>query len=158
TNSGYRLQNNRSGFVDLGIKRDLDEIAKGLWAKAIVSYNTDLIQNINRSKNFEVFQLQIDQNTNDTTYRQFGAKTEQVNNANVQLRGSQFYSEFSIGYQKEWNLHSIQALLLGNYDSYQTNNDLDLFYTGASSRISYSYDNRFLFEGTGAYQYNNRYA
>ena len=157
TGTGYRLNNNRVGFADLSLRRELDDLAKGLYAKGTVSYNTTLIQEIDRSKNFEVFQPLINVITQDTTYQQFGTRTEQVNTAGVSLRHQQFYTEFALGYDRDWGQHSVQALALYNYDGYQTNNDLDLYYQGGSGRVAYSFNNRYMVEVAGAYHYNNRY-
>jgi TonB-linked SusC/RagA family outer membrane protein len=155
--TGYLKNNQRDSFVDLGLKRNLDDLVPGLWTKVSISYNTMLEQIIDRSKLFEVFQFSQDPISGDTTYNRIRERTDQVNLSNVNSRQQQTYAEVALGYDRSWGKHGLNGLILGNRDNYQYGANLNEIYQNLSSRFSYSFDNRYLLEFAGAYSGNNRY-
>ena len=158
TGTGYLLNNQRDSFVDLGLKRSLDNLLPGLWTKATISYNTMLEQRINRSKLFEVFQFTQDPVTGDTTYNRIRERVEQQNTSAVNSRQQQTYAELALGYDRIWNdKHLFNALLLANRDNYQYGSNLNEIYQNLASRLSYSFNNRYLLELAAAYSGNNQF-
>lgn len=153
--TGYLKNNLQNGFVDIGLKRDLSSLLPGLWGKAMLSYNPSYEQQINRTKQFGTFQYPT---TGDTAnYQRFGLATEQTNTSSVIARSQQTYSEASLGYNHQKDRHRVDALLLLNYDSYQTANQLSETYKGIAARASYHYNNKYGVEMAAAYNGNNSF-
>nr|WP_294897988.1 SusC/RagA family TonB-linked outer membrane protein [uncultured Pedobacter sp.] len=157
TGSGYRQNNERNAFIDLGLKRNLDNLVSGLWAKASMSFNTFLSQYLNRQKQSEIYGYSKDPLTGDDIYNVLVEKTAQANGDAVGPRQQQTYAELSLGYDHNWKRHGISFLLLGSRDSYQYGAQLDEFYQNIASRLSYSFNDRYLVEFAGSYSGNNRY-
>src|SRR3546814_7928140 len=106
------------GFVDLGVKKDLSALLEGWWVQGAISYNLALTQEIDRSKDFETFEMLLDPGTGDTTYNRFGTKSDQRNNSSILARSHQLYAAGSTGFSRNWGEHSLDALLMYNIDSY----------------------------------------
>src|SRR3546814_15942193 len=71
----------------------MDDLLPGWWVRGTVSYILTLNQSINRTKNFETFQMLTDPATGDRSYRRFGTKSEQNNSSTVSARRHQVYAE-----------------------------------------------------------------
>jgi TonB-linked SusC/RagA family outer membrane protein len=152
--SGYRQRYFRDVLVNVYLKQSLDDFVKGLWMKAKVAYNSTLAEDINRSKSFAVYQQ------SGSSYSQFGTNGTQANGNSIAYQGRMDYEEFSIGYDKSFNKNNLNILLLGNRDNTTDPNDAQaLPYTvvGASGRIAYNYDQKYLVEGTFGFNGSNRY-
>ncbi|WP_345947967.1 SusC/RagA family TonB-linked outer membrane protein [Mucilaginibacter sp. PAMB04274] len=152
--SGYRQRYFRDILVNLYLKQNLDDLVKGLWIKGKVAYNSTLAEDINRSKSFAVFQ----QGT--ASLAQFGTNGAQSNSNSIAYQGRQDYEEFSIGYDKNFDKHGLNILLLANRDNTTTPSDAQaLPYTivGTSGRFAYNYDGKYLAEAAFGFNGSNRY-
>ena len=156
TGSGYFKNNLQAGSFDVGFKRNMNDVLKGLWVKALLSYSPSYEQELIRTKTFDFYQFPV---TGDTAnFRRFGLKSEQLNDADVEARMQQAYTEVSVGYDKGLGQHLLSGILLGNYESVQVNNLLNQIVKGFATRWNYSYDNRYNLEFAAAYNGNNRFA
>lgn len=156
TGTGYLKNNMQSGSFDVGLKRNMDDVLKGFWVKASLSYNPTYEQQILRTKDFEVFQFPV---TGDsTTFRRFGTETQQVNTPDVVARMQQAYSEVSMGYDRLFGKSALNGIVLGNYESLQVDRNLNQVIKGVATRWNYSFDERYNFELAAAYNGNNRFA
>jgi TonB-linked SusC/RagA family outer membrane protein len=153
--SGYRQRFFRDILVNLYLKQSLDDIAKGLWIKGKVAYNSTLAEDINRSKSFAVYQK------SGPTYLQFGTNGTQGNSNGIAYQGRSDYEELSIGYDKTINNHDgLNILLLANRDnSTDAGNAQALPYTiiGTSGRVAYNYKGKYMVEGAFGLNGSNRY-
>lgn len=152
--SGYRQRFFRDVLVNLYLKQDLSDLLTGLWMKAKVAYNSTLAEDINRSKSFAVFQQ------TGNTYAQFGTNGTQGNSNGIAYQGRMDYEEFSIGYDRTFNHHGVNVLLLANRDNTTDANDAQaLPYTimGASGRLAYNYDGKYMAEAAFGLNGSNRY-
>ncbi|HEX2630298.1 MAG TPA: SusC/RagA family TonB-linked outer membrane protein [Chitinophagaceae bacterium] len=153
--SGYRQRYFRDILVNIYLKQSLDDIAKGLWIKGKVAYNSTLAEDINRSKTFAVYQ-KIGAN-----YLQFGTNGTQNNANGIAYQGRSDYEELSIGYDKTINsYHGLNILLLANRDnSTDAGNAQALPYTvlGTSGRVAYNYKGKYMVEGAFGLNGSNRY-
>jgi TonB-linked SusC/RagA family outer membrane protein len=150
--SGYLQNYKRDVLVNVYLKRTLDELLPGLWAKAKVAYYGSLSENISRSKFFAVYQK------NGSSYRQFGSNSTQANFNSLEYQGRLDYEEFSIGYDRTFNDgHGLNAIVLVNRDNSSTVNDLPYTITGTSGRVAYNYKSKYLIEGSWGINGSNRY-
>lgn len=155
--AGYTKSVYSDGYADLGLKRSMDDILKGWWVKAMLSYNLTLNQLIDRSKTFETFQMLVDPSAGDTTYQRYGTKSDQKNASSVTDRDNQFYLQASTGYSHQFGHNSLDVMLLYNLDNYTYNSDLPDKYQTLSGKIQYSIRHKYLIEAVTSYSGNNRY-
>jgi len=153
--TGYLKNNLQAASVDVALKRKMDDVVKGSWVKALLSYNPSYEQEIRRARDYNAFNFPV---TGDTAqYNRVNTVAEQTNTQSVLERFQQTYIELSAGYNLNWEKSGFTALVLANYDNQQNENLLNEVYKGISTRLSYSFDNRFNFEVAGAYNGNNRF-
>lgn len=151
--SGYRQNYKRDVFVNVYLKRALDELLPGLWIKAKVAYYGSLSETIYRSKSFAVFQK------NGTSYTQYGTNGTQSNSNGIDYQGRLDYEEFSIGYDRTFNkAHGVNAIILLNRDNSSNGYDLPYTITGTSGRVAYNYKRKYLIEGSWGINGSNRYS
>lgn len=156
--SGYTKNIYSDGYADLGLKRNMDDLIKGLWIKGKISYNLAMTQQIDRSKDFETFQMHVDPVTGDTSYQRYGTKSDQRNSSSVIDRGHQFYAQVSAGYEHNWENSSMNILLMYNIDNFTENSDLPNKYKTLAGRLEYNISHKYSIEAAASYAGNNRYS
>jgi len=158
TRSGYTLSYNRTITADLSLKRTLDDVLKGLFVKATLSFNTGLGDATNRTKTFAVYK-QTPNAAGEYDYQKF--KVDGVQNAGSSTNTAQnknLYSEFQAGFDRSFQKHHVSALLNGNIQNVYVNGpNLPLDYKTLASSFSYDYDEKYMFEVAMSYSGLNRY-
>jgi hypothetical protein len=135
----------------------MGDVLKGWWIKGRVSYSVAIHQTINRSKNFETFQMRINPVTNDTTYQRYGTKSDQRNSSSTTYRGHVLYGAVSTGYSHKWEENSFNALVrYGTYNS-PNNSTLPNNFNTLAGRVQYSIQNKYIIEAAASYSGNNRH-
>lgn len=153
--TGYLKNNLQAASVDIGLKRNMDDLVKGSWLKALLSYSPSYEQEIRRVKDYNAFNYPV---TGDTgRYNRVNTIADQTNTQSVLERFQQTYIELSAGIDRSWRKNAVTGLVVASYDNQQANNLLNQVYQGISARISYSYNNRFNAEIAGAYNGNNQF-
>lgn len=153
--TGYLKNNLQAASVDISLKRNMNDLVKGSWVKALLSYSPSYEQEIRRVKDYNAFNYPV---TGDTArYNRVNTIADQTNTQSVLERFQQTYIELSAGIDRSWRKNTITGLVLASYDNQQANNLLNQIYQGISARVSYSYDNRFNAEVAGAYNGNNQF-
>ncbi|WP_295124924.1 SusC/RagA family TonB-linked outer membrane protein [uncultured Chitinophaga sp.] len=155
-NSGYLLQNQRTVSADLSLHFKLDAVAKGLWAKGVLSMNNYFLETNNRSKTFAVHQLTDTLNEKYTKIGTDGLVPVGVANVSTQIRQA-FYNVMA-GYDKSWDQHSVSMLGTFNIDNtIAAFNELNQVYKHAGLTASYDWNKTYLFETGMTYGSLNRY-
>jgi TonB-linked SusC/RagA family outer membrane protein len=154
--SGYKQSNILDSKVNLSLKDDLGELVKGLWVKGTVSFMTDLLESIDRSKPLVTYQMGVSA-SKDTSYAQFGSTGDQVNTGTISSRDRMFYTEFSAGYDRQFGKSGIDVVVLGSRDNILSGNQLQQNYSGISGRVDYNFDGKYLLEGAFGYNGSDRY-
>lgn len=154
--TGYIQYNERSLSADVFLKFKLDDIAKGLWTKALLSINNYYLQRISRTKAFAIYYPNA---TND--YTKVGSDGVIEAGAGTQEISSQYkqtYFNGLIGYDKNFGKHGINLLATYNLtnliDSYS---QLNQIYQTAGLRANYNYNEKYLAEIALSYSGFNRY-
>ena len=142
---GYQFQDVKDIAVDLDITQKLDVIAKGLYIKARGSNNNTTYYTTTRAKDFEVYQYAAATNS----YTKYGTTNEQTTSGGANERYRIVYVEGSMGYDKTFGKHSINALALVNEQNRLvfSNTNLPEKYTAYTGKINYSYNDKYIAEG-----------
>jgi TonB-linked SusC/RagA family outer membrane protein len=143
----------RDLLSDFYLKRTLDEVVKGLWVKARLSYSSNLTETVTRTKPVVVFEQLA-----NLSYQKYGNKTDQLNGNALNTQGRSTYSEFSAGYTHTFStVHGIEVLLMYNKDNIVNGSDLPYIVKGTSGRVGYNYKQKYILEVAYAYNGSNRY-
>jgi len=157
TASGYRLSYTRDLLSDFYLKRTLNEITPGLFIKARASYSANVLEDINRSKPFVVYQQQTATN-GDITYKSYNTLADQANLNSIRNQGRGDYLELSLGYNRVFNsTHGFDILLLANRDNTASGPDLPYTITGGSGKFSYNFKEKYVAEFAFGLNGSNRY-
>ncbi|SMC85851.1 SusC/RagA family TonB-linked outer membrane protein [Pedobacter nyackensis] len=160
--SGYRPYTQSEYKADLSLKADLKSLTTGLWARATAAYKSYLLENITRSKTFEVFKMSI--NAADTSYTRSGpVATAMVNQGGVNSRYRMLYTELALGYDRDFGTHGLNLFFNASNDNVQNGDNLQENFRGIAGRASYNFDEKYLAEfafgynGVERYPKNQRY-
>lgn len=159
-NAGYIRDNSRSINADVALKYKLDDITKGLWAKAGLSINNFYNQTVDRSKGFAIWYPSVSGST--TTYTKSGADgnvSAGTGAASISSQLKQTYYNFLVGYDKTVGQHQLNVLATYNGDNRLASyNQLNQIYRTAGLAIKYNYTERYFAELGNSYGSYNRYA
>ncbi|MDI3318381.1 SusC/RagA family TonB-linked outer membrane protein [Pinibacter soli] len=152
--SGYRPSNAKDFKVDGSLKLKLDNITTGLWARSLVALTSFTQEDINRSRTFAVYQ---DMGAN-VPYKQFNTIGDQTNTSAISSQNRLYYSEVSLGYNREIGRSKWDALVVANNDNRTYNSDLTILYPGLSGNVSYSLDQKYIVQAAASYSGSTHYA
>ncbi len=163
--SGYQQNYTRNIFADFYVKRTLDEITPGMYAKASVNYTSTVNENINRSKPVIAYQ-QTGSGSAATYGAALTATSAQINTNSIsgttgvagvgQYR--QIYTEVATGWNRTFNnTHGFDIELLANSDSKSDGANLAYTVQGISAHASYTYKQKYIAEVAEAYNGSNYY-
>lgn len=155
--AGYSATNTRTVLSDFYLKYNLDDLTKGLWIKGRASFFSNLSENYLRNKSYAVFEQIGGFGTNTPVYRQYNNNTDQANSNNIGLQNRSDFQELSLGYQRDFNLHGIEVVVLGNRDNLVNGSSLPYTIQGLSGHISYNYNKKYLAEVSFSQSGANRY-
>lgn len=156
--TGYRVGQQLEYKVDINLKANLSQLVEGLWAKAVGSYYSFMLENVARVKTFEVYQMDVN-NIGDTTFNRRGAvQTPMSNSGSVASRSSTMYGDFSVGFDRRFNRHGIGLLANASMDHSRDNSLLPENYKGVALRTQYDFDEKYLFDFAIGYNGVERFA
>jgi TonB-linked SusC/RagA family outer membrane protein len=154
--SGYRPDYARDLTADLNLHQKLDVITKGLYAKALVSFNSGLSQQINRSKTFAVYNMKVS-SASDTSYEAVGTNGQQANSLSVNSRLTSTYTKVALGYDKIFGQNKLNVQALADRQSTTIDIDLPSTYSNLAGQASYSFADKYFGEAAASYSGLNRY-
>jgi TonB-linked SusC/RagA family outer membrane protein len=138
---------------NIAIRYKLDKITKGLLFRAMGAYDSYYLQQVRRTKVIPMWDLM--RNRNATTFQDSIVPIPVVNQFEGPInfggesfaRNRKFYAEAAIEYSRNFNGHNITALGLGMVERfYSGGNELPFNYAGLVGRLSYAYNNKYLFD------------
>lgn len=148
--SGHLQDNLQAAGADVILKRNMDDLIKGTWLKATLSYNPYYDLQNDRSRGFNAYDAGNGLRVNTISDR--------LNGSNVTQRFQQTYLELSTGIDRSWGKHMLTGLLLGSYENTQNNNQINQTYQNLAGNIAYTFDERINLEAGASYASNNRFA
>ena len=167
--SGFQQYSTSTLNVQLEIKQDLKFITEGLSVRAMAY--TQRYAYFNLSRQYTPFYYAASPSATDPkgyTLSLLNEKsaTEYLNyNQGNKIVNSTNYAEVALNYNRTFNkLHNVSGLLIGIQRNYVTGNAGDLQSSlpfrnqGVSGRLTYGYDNRYLFETNFGYNGSERFA
>ncbi|MDR0824440.1 MAG: TonB-dependent receptor [Prevotella sp.] len=156
---GYsrEFKNNVNGNITLEHK--LDFITKGLKARGLLALTNTWgwKRNLTRSEFLDFFYDDVEEFYKPIIADQYvlaPMKIEAVNNSPF----VKINTRFDLIYNRKFGLHSIGALLLGNWYSNRTGANTPDNSISYSGRLSYDYNSRYILELSGAYNGSDRFA
>jgi len=159
-NSGYIRDNNRSINTDVALTYKLDDLTKGLWAKASLSINNYYNQVVSRTKTFAIFYPVI--SGSNVTYTKSGADgnvSAGSGASSISAQLKQTYYNFMLGYSRDAGKHHIDVLAAYNGDNrLVTYNQLNQIYRTGGLSVKYHYASTYFAELGNSYGSYNRYS
>ncbi len=163
--SGYRQQTRSNVTATYGMEQQLDFITKGLSAKAVISFDSKSINNLNASKSFAKEVQTINPNLqgadgkDSVYYVPFNADID----GTLSIGGDRNFSSLSnfqgfLNYNRTFGKHSVGALLLFQQQKNIIDAQLPFNLRGISNRLTYGYDNKYFAEFDAGYNGSEQFA
>ncbi|WP_174446981.1 SusC/RagA family TonB-linked outer membrane protein [Flavihumibacter petaseus] len=160
---------NRTGFrntmtsqitTTLGAEQRLDFITKGLYARAIVSYDANSVNTQRRERTFAVYDAVRDPDSPDSLrYERLGSSVNSpLVDAQIQSFTNLFNLEASLNYSRTFRKHDVGAMLLYNQYQRVINIQLPYNYIGFVGRATYRYNSRYMAEVNFGYNGSEQFA
>lgn len=161
--TGYRQQTRSNITATFGMQQDLDFLTDGLSAKAVISFDSRAINNLNASKTYrrKVQVIERTETGQDSVYfRNFGDDVESPLN----ISGSQGFRSFSdfkgyLNYDRNFDkVHDVSALLLYQQQKEIINQQLPYNLRGIATRLTYGYKSKYFVEFNAGYNGSEQFA
>ncbi len=142
----------------------MDWLTPGLSARAMVSFDYENYHRNNYSRSFATYALLKDGNGNaldpnsPDSFNRFNT-TSLLSSSYSSNTIYKLYIEGQINYKRLFNnVHDVTAMVLYMQNDYRYNADLAKRYQGIVGRVTYAYDNRYLFEFNAGYNGSENFA
>ncbi len=127
-------------------------LTEGLSAKAMMSFDYDAYYNRKFTADFATYELNDRDNYESIdAYNKFNSDTELAYAGNDQTTTLKLYFEYQLNYARTFGKHDVTAMALYNQNDYRYQAELAQRYQGLVGRVTYGYDNRYLFEFNAGY-------
>jgi len=115
--NGFGYTQNKRDVVEsvLSLNYKLDKLLNGLYARALISYDSYFTEQKKFSKNSAVYRLDSGPDEPDS-YTVFGEDTKIKYAGGYMNSYAKFYAEGSLNYNHKFDDHNVTALLLGNME------------------------------------------
>lgn len=146
----YRSVNtiNETNFI---VDYKLDWLTEGLSAKAMLSFDYENEHRKNYTRNFATYELNDRDNyASIDAYNKFNTDTELAYTSSF-TSIYKLYLEAQVNYARKFGRHDVTAMMLYMQNDYRNKADLAARYQGLVGRITYGYDDRYLFEFNAGY-------
>ena len=143
--SGYHTYNASDFNFDIKLNQDLSGLLKGLYGSLLYSYNSIYREQVNRSKNFEVYNFDP-RRPEGQEYRKLKNASQQKNEYAYDRTNRMMYYEVALGYDYNSGKHSTKNKVQFGYNNYLVRDNLPFNNYGVSGRSQYNYDNRYFGE------------
>lgn len=129
----------------------MDWLTPGLSAKGTLSFDyTNYHKNL-YSKKFATYELNDRENyTSADAYNKFNADTELTNSRSATSE-YKLYMEAQLNYARKFGRHDVTAMMLYTQNDYRYQSELAQRYQGLVGRVTYAFDDRYLFEFNAGY-------
>lgn len=164
--SGSRTVKTSNLNLSVRLKQDLNFITEGLSAKFQMSYNNTSVWV--KTISYEAISYKL--NTDLTWVRRLGrdetngedpenipsVSTETLNGDPIPTKN--YYYEFSVNYDRTFGKHAVTGLLVGQRRKTVQNVRFPSYEQGLAARVTYDYDNKYLFEANLGYNGSEQFA
>lgn len=143
--------------LTLNFKQKLDFIAKGLSARAMVSYDSYYQNTVDQGQGYITYRVDYLPDANGDVVRQLQPSGEKylVRNPTSSFRGNRkIHAEGALEYKQSFGGHNVSGLILAVLDKkwYTTNASKDVYhfipvtYNGIVNRLTYDYKSKYMLE------------
>jgi len=158
--NGFGFTQNKKDVLESSVNLNykLDQITKGLYAKALISYDSYYSEQKRFTKNTASYRLDSGSGQEDS-YTTIGEDTKLKSDGGSMGSYSKTYLEGSLNYAHTFGKHNVTGLLLGNMEN-KTNGGVYIpyRYMGLVARATYDYDQRYLGEVNMGYNGSENFA
>ncbi len=130
----------------------MDWLTPGLSARAMLSFDYESYHRTNYTKDFATYELNDRDNYESVdAYNRFNKDT-QLSSGRDSFTLYKLYMEAQLNYKRVFGeVHDVTAMVLYMQNDYRRQSDLAKRYQGIVGRVTYAYDNRYLFEFNAGY-------
>lgn len=149
--SGYYLYPKTDFNIDLILEHNFDHLLKGLYASTTYSYNSSYREQLDRTKNFAVYNYWLDPDEANSgaegQYLQMANSGSQNNKTAYSRLNRLQYVETAVGYNIDWGQHELKNKLMYSYNEYIIGSlDIPLKKNGVSFRSEYNFAKKYMAE------------
>ena len=155
---GYIADNSRDVQASLKLNYDFNKLVKGLSVSALGSISSLNRTVITRTKRSVVYQYRYDATTDKPLYTMYGSNSPQSNDFTPVAAYQYLYGQFNVDYKRTFNLHSIEANVMGDTRHELDDYDLPMLPSNIMESVKYDYDKRYFAQLAVTESYYNRYA
>jgi TonB-linked SusC/RagA family outer membrane protein len=134
---------------------NLDDVVKGLKLKGHFGFSNYTQFYVNRTKNFEVYQL----NANGNGYNKIGLDSPIASSGSYDQIMRIYDHSISLDYERTFGKHALSGFVSYRRDQIDNNRQLNLTqnFQGPRAFLSYRFNNRYLLDLTAAYEGSEQY-
>ena len=161
--SGSRNHTNNNINLSIKLKQDLSFITPGLSAKVSASYDNKTRWLKTISYNALTYKLRPDGTWVSRFGRDGNAREEaidepSVSTSNLDTSIKTYYYEASIDYARKFGKHDVSAMVVAQRRNRQSMVAFPSYQQGLAGRVTYGYDNRYLFEANLGYNGSEQFS
>ena len=157
--SGYTKEWRTNIQSKVTINQKLDFITQGLSFKGSVSFDSNALNKVSRTKSPSLFHANGRNEDGTLNFQEVVAGSDNLSESIGSSNDKQIYIEGSLNYQRTFGAHDVTGLLLymQKEKSYH-NQALPYRKQGLVGRVAYTYDNRYFIEGSFGYTGSENFA
>jgi TonB-linked SusC/RagA family outer membrane protein len=164
--TGYRQQTRSNVIASYGMEQDLKFITPGLSAKAIISFDSRSVNNLNASKSYVRKLHVVDPTLKDAEgkdsvyYKNFASDVETPLALSGGAASFSSLSNFQayLNYNRTFGQHALSALLLYQEQKNIIDAQLPFNLVGLSTRVTYGFANKYFAEFNAGYNGSEQFA
>ena len=148
---GYYKGTNTISEINLIADYKMDWLTEGLSVKGMVSFDYDSYYKKTFGRTYATYELNDRDNyTLQDAYNKYNVDG-QLAYSKSSSTTYKLYMEAQINYARRFGKHDVTGMLLYNQNDYRYNSDLAKRYQGLVGRVTYGYDDKYLFEFNAGY-------
>ncbi|MCI6119712.1 MAG: TonB-dependent receptor [Prevotella sp.] len=148
---GYYKGTNTISEINLIADYKMDWLTEGLSVKGMVSFDYDSYYRKNFGRTYATYELNDRENyMSQDAYNKYnvdGQLTYTKSSSTIY----KLYMEAQINYARRFGKHDVTGMVLYNQNDYRRNSELAKRYQGLVGRVTYGYDDKYLFEFNAGY-------
>ncbi|MDE5883081.1 MAG: TonB-dependent receptor [Muribaculaceae bacterium] len=149
---GYYKAVNTVNETNFILDYKMDWLTPGLSARGMMSFDYESFHRNNYMRNFATYELNDRANFDQIeAYNRFNSDT-QLSSSHSSLSIYKLYMEAQLNYARKFaEVNDVTAMVLYMQNDYRYQSDLAKRYQGVVGRVTYAYDDRYLFEFNAGY-------
>jgi TonB-linked SusC/RagA family outer membrane protein len=155
---GYYKAVNTVNETNFIVDYKMDWLTPGLSARGMMSFDYESYHKNNYMRDFATYELNDRSNYESIdAYNRFNTDT-QLTSTHESLSIYKLYMEAQLNYARTFGVNDVTAMVLYMQNDYRYQSDLAKRYQGVVGRVTYAYDNRYLFEFNAGYNGSENFA